>query len=355
MRIFKIIVLTAILSMLVSCSKKESTPEQKQVVLTKLYSIEGFPDDADSIRCFSASHSVNSDEMGYLYIYDEKSGSIKVFDKSGKFFSSISKKGLGPEELERFDTFYINKDTVCVFENRIKLKKFLRTGEYVSVKILNSELLFIPINFSVLTDSTLLGRANNFKKTAESAEICCELAIFDKEFNKKIILAEPKVKFPDDAYTMEFVNPISAYNDKNIFVTSMSKSEYKIKVYSLSGDYVRSIKQNYIRTKYSKQEMEQILSEFPKESEHFYYFFDFKLAIDDLTTDKNGYLWVLRNAGFYGSDIEYDIIEDDRIISRFVCKNDGTKDFEKSIYIKNYFYIIDHYNNSIEVYDYEFE
>ena len=354
MKVLNVFVIV-LMFILISCTDNSSKPELKQVKLTKLYTIDGYPEDADPERCFEASYSVKIDKNGYLYIYDQKSGSIKVFDKSGNFFSSISKKGIGPEELEHFDTFFLKKDTVCVFDNRIKLKKFFNTGEFISMKIINPELFFMPLNFSLLTDSTLLGRVNNYKKTEDSAEISCDLTIFDNNFNKVITLADPKVKFPDDGYTLEYVNPVYAYNSENIFVAAMSKSEYSVKVYSHSGEYLRTIRQNYAKTKYSKHEMELILSEFPRESDHFDYYFDFKLAISDLAADKNGYLWVQRNPGLYGSDIYYDIFKDDGIIAKFVLKNDGTNEFERAVYLSEYLYIFDYFNNSIDVYDYEIE
>ena len=355
MKVLKYLVILSVVLFVVSCAKDNQNLPIKKVTLTKLHTIEGFPEGTDSVETFTVGYSLQIDESGYLYIHDERSGSIKVFDDQGNFFSSISKKGLGPEELEHFDTFFFKKDTVCVFDNRVKLKKFLKTGEYISIQMLNPELLFIPLSFSVVNDSTLLGRVNNFKRTAESAEICCELAIFDNKFNKNAVLAGPIVKFPDDAYTLEYVNPLSALNSENIFVAEMSKSEYAINVYSHSGEYLRTIRQNYAKKRYSESEMQRIKEFVPETSDHFDYYFDYKPAVFEISSDKKSRLWVQRSNGIYGSDIVYDIFENGDKIADFVYKNDGSKEFEKAVYLKDRLYIVDHSNNLIEVCDYKIE
>ena len=123
----RIFVLLSLLTLLISCTKKEKVEELKTVKLTKLYTIEGYPDGADSTRAFTlAWNGTEVDKAGNVFVRDDKSGSIRVFDNKGKFKNNITNTGMGPEEIEFFNTFYFEKDTLCVFDNRIKLKRFLK-------------------------------------------------------------------------------------------------------------------------------------------------------------------------------------------------------------------------------------
>ena len=355
MKVLRYLVILSAALFVLSCAKDNQDIPQKKVTLTKLYTIEGFPEGADSVETFTVGYSLQIDKNGYLYILDEKSGSIKVFDNKGDFSSNISKRGMGPDELENGDTFYIHNDTVFVFDNRVKIKKFFKGGEYISTKVLAPELMFVPLSFSVLNDSTLIGRVNTYKRTDENVEISLELAIFDKEFNKIEVLAEPKIKYPTEFYKIESAHTLHSYNDEYIFTAQMSKSEYKIKMFSHRGEFKGNIVQNYAKKRYTESEMQRIKDFVPETSDHFDYYFDYKPAVFEISNDKKGRLWVQRSNGIYGSDIVYDIFENGDKTTEFIYKNDGSKEFEKSVYLKDRLYIVDHSNNLIEVYEYKIE
>jgi len=358
MKIFIIIVLTAILSMLLNCQKKTAIPEQKQVVLSKLYTIEGYPDEADSSRVFSLIYNgTRFDEKGNVFVFDEKSGSIRIFDKSGSFLTAVSGIGLGPDEIENLTTFYTQKDTIFVIDNRIKLKRFKLTGELISNTRLNNDVISLPFTVCVLNDTLLAVNLNTFKRTQETVEISKELALFDKNLKDKKTIYSYKTNI-NNIQKSVFEEPVFTFDRSYIYQSTKSKSEYKIKVFSYDGQPVKIIHQNYSKTKYTVAEMDYFRQKY-KDDPDFNLYYDYRIAVNDLFTDKYGNIWVQRNSGLTGESIEitFDILKEENIITKLKMKLHGGLDEHKEteFFINDRFYIVDHTNNLIEVYDYKIE
>lgn len=356
MNILKYLLISTLALIIFSCANKESVSELKQVVLTKLYTIEGYPEGADSVRTFLLDYSgTKADDIGNLYVRDKKSGSIKVFDKSGKFVSGVSKKGVGPEEIQNISSFLIEKDTIVVFDNRVNVKKFNKNGEFISANTLKQPNLRLFENILPLNDSTMIGISSAYRKCKNGLEIDVELVLADRQFDI-LKTIESNLNEKANLDRVFFDEPIFTFNTENIFVSKRSKSEYKIKIYSLNGDYLKTINLNYARTKYDQHEKD-LISKLdyltPDESRVIY---DYKPVMYGMQTDKYGNIWVIRSTGIFGSDIDFDIISEDKIVTNLTIKNDDTAgNSEKYFIIKEYFYIIDYENNLIEVYDYEIE
>ncbi|MBN2790638.1 MAG: hypothetical protein JXR69_10655 [Candidatus Delongbacteria bacterium] len=138
-----------------------------------------------------------------------------------------------------------------------------------------------------------------------------------------------------------------------IFVTLRNKSEYKVDVYSHSGEWKGKIRKNYAKKRFTKEELDEIFKDGkPEDADEIY---DYKLAMYDIMTDKNGYLWTFIDGGFSGKDMVFDIFSNDKLIANFVLVNPSKEKHEKAIYLKDKFYLIDYGNDIIEVYDYEFK
>ncbi|MBN2858186.1 MAG: 6-bladed beta-propeller [Candidatus Delongbacteria bacterium] len=356
MKIIKCLVVLSALLLVVSCTNENQTIPQKKVTLTKLYTIEGFPEGADSVETFLLDYSgTKADEKGNLIIRDKKSGSFKVFDRSGKFVSGVSKKGVGPEEIQNFSSFLIEKDTIVVFDNRVNVKKFNKNGDFVSATTLKMADVRLFEKMTPLNDSTMIGISSVYGKVDNGVQIDVELVLSDRQFNIfKTIDSNLNEKSSLDR--VFFDEPVFTFSKENIFVSRRSKSEYKIKIYSFNGDYLRTINMNYARTKYNRHEIEMInkldyLT--PEESKVIY---DYKPALYGMQTDKYGNIWVIRSTGIFGSDLNFDIMSEDKIIADMTIKNGDTGDSSgKDVIIKEYFYLVDYDNNLIEVYDYKIE
>ncbi|HAQ61778.1 TPA: hypothetical protein DCR49_07260 [Candidatus Delongbacteria bacterium] len=355
MRSIHLILLTIIAMVLIQCAKVQK-PVEMQVKAEKIYTIEGKPDSANSITpeaAFDLTYAVQTDKDGFLYLRDEKTGSIKVFDKAGKYYSSVASSGDGTDQIKSMDTFFADKDTVYIFDSRTKIKKFLRPGEYVSASDIPYDQSTVPLAVSVLNDSTLLGRVSTLNYSSEPVLINLELALFDRKFNKKMIMLTDALN-KEVIQRSYFVEPVFAVNDKYIYTAKRSRDEYRIKLYTHSGEFVRDIVQDYIPVKFSDEES-RIIKMSQTGNPHYKDFFEYKLALHDIKTDKYGYLWVQRSDGNFGSDISFDIFDGDRLFLTLSMKYEEIAQNTRWVYLSDQIYVFDHKNDKIDVYDYTIE
>lgn len=347
----RILILLSLLTLLISCTKKEEQ-KLKTVKLTKLYTIEGYPEGADSTRTFSLySKGVKVDDEGNVFVRDNRSGSIRVFDSNGKFKNNITNKGMGPEEVEFMSAFYLENDSVCVLDSRIRLKKFFKDGKYIYTKFIEYDEISSPLEIIELNDSTLLMRKFKRKIIDDIVMLGESLDLYSKSFSKISSINEAYIDYLNEREKLFFTEPLFAFNDSIIFFTIKSKSEYEINKYSYAGVHIGKIKKNYIKKRFTEDELDKILGKGTR-PENYKEIYEYKVAINAMMCDRNGYLWTLIEGYYYG-DMVFDIFDNDKLIAICVLENPSKEKHEKVIYLKDKFYLIDYDNDIIEVYDYE--
>lgn len=355
MRSIKFMAVAALAVFLIQCAKVQK-PVEMQIKVDKILSIEGKPDSTNSIApeaAFDLTYAVQTDKEGFLYVRDEKTGSIKVFDKAGKFYSSVSSSGDGTDQIKSMDTFFTDKDTVYIFDSRTKIKKFLRSGEYLSASDIPFDQSMVPLAVSVLNDSTLIGRVSTLKSYSDPVLINLELALFDRKFSKRMIMLTDAIN-KEVIHRSYFMEPVFAVNDKYIYTAKRSRDEYKIKLYTHSGEFVRDIVQDYMPVKFSDEES-RIIKVSQTGNPHYKDIFEYKLALHNINTDKYGYLWVQRSDGNFGSDISFDIFNDENLILTYSMNYSEIAHNTRWVYLSDKIYVFDHKNDKIDVYDYTIE
>ncbi|NOR45405.1 MAG: 6-bladed beta-propeller [Candidatus Delongbacteria bacterium] len=347
----------------VSCTKMENIEELKTVKLTKLYTIEGFTEEATRKEMFVTSYGIKADNKNKLYIYNKITGSIKVFDENGDFYSEISGRGMGPEEIEAYIEYYLHRDTVFVVDNNIKVKKFLSNGKYLDTKIRDRDLslddIFLPINIKYLNDSTIISKMLQFRREDGELFLRNGLALIDADTNlKKMIYKTKEINYAREGQTSMWFSPLITHSRERIFLSFMSKSEYKINVYDYLGNELEPIIKKYRKQKFSDVELK--LARIYHEKNNldpniFHSMYDYSPSVLDVEADKYGNLWVLR--GYMGYEMVFDIFKDGKLYSeyKFNLRNEDDSRALKEVFFKDRMYIIDHDENLIDVYDYEFE
>ncbi len=347
-------------ALFLSCTKDYPDILLKKVTMTKLHTIEGYLEDVDRSRLFVTSYGIKVDDEANLFIYNSISGSIKVFDKTGNFFSEISGRGMGPEEIETYRDYYIYKDTVFVIDNNVRLKKFFKNGNYITTKVLRLDMMTIPTKCRQLNDSTILAKLLKLKKDDDNLYIKNSLVFLDNDRNIKKVLHESReidyLKYNIESMSVDY---LTACNDNIIYQTHMNKSEYKINIFDRDGNELEPITRKYRLQKLSDEELE-LASRFYKANKFdeklFSKIYDFKVSIMDIQTDKYGNLWVLR--GDLGYELVFDILnKDGELYSgyRVPLRNIDNSRAMKEVLIRDRLYIIDHDENLIDVYDYMIE
>ena len=82
---------------------------------------------------FERIPSIALDEADSLFVADERSGSIRVFDPNGKFVRDFGGLGEDPGELGQIVRIWLYADTVAVMDvrNGLRMSFFLRDGRFV--------------------------------------------------------------------------------------------------------------------------------------------------------------------------------------------------------------------------------
>ena len=113
------------------------------------------------------------------------------------------------------------------------------------------------------------------------------------------------------------------------------------------------IRKNYSKKRFTEEELDKIIGK-GKRSDEYMKIYEYKTAIDEIYCDRNGYLWALIGGSEHG-DMVYDIFDNDKLIGNFILENSTGEKQNKAIYLKDRMYVVDHDNELIEVYDYEYK
>jgi hypothetical protein len=83
---------------------------------------------------FERIPSIALDDADSLFVADERSGSIRVFDPNGKFVRDFGQLGEDPGELGQIVRIWLYADTVAVMDvrNGLRMSFFLRDGRFIA-------------------------------------------------------------------------------------------------------------------------------------------------------------------------------------------------------------------------------
>lgn len=98
-------------------------------------------------------NTIKTDDSGYVYITDEQSPLIRVYDNLGKFLRTVGREGDGPGEFTNTPAIEINNSNELVAFSGGNVAVFSREGELLSNTRVNTETLVWPRhNFRQLAD-----------------------------------------------------------------------------------------------------------------------------------------------------------------------------------------------------------
>ena len=195
--------------------------------------------------------SMDADNDANLYVLDRFECTITVFDKNGKFIRTMSRRGQGPGELENPESISINNGKIYIYQDGKGIKILNLQGKYI-------DFFLIPIgNYYVIKAYDDCVLTVNKKYVETWLNINHILQAFSNDFSNIMTIAECSYK--DDPEKLLLLHPILvAMNSKQNVYFPESFEEYKINVYSLEGDIIKSFGRKYKRIPYSKQVREWI-------------------------------------------------------------------------------------------------
>jgi hypothetical protein len=132
-----------------------------------------------------------------IYITDVYASTLYIFDKTGKFLSSINKKGQGPGEYIGVTQFVVDRENIVVMSRSLrKLMIYSESGEFLSEHKVNCSALDI----SLLDNHYYVLYCGNDKAGSEN-----KLHLIDTDNTEKQFI-------PVDAVRSKYLHYISPYN-----------------------------------------------------------------------------------------------------------------------------------------------
>lgn len=132
--------------------------------------------------------SVRTDTFGRIYIADQASLNIKIFDENGTFLKNIAGRGRGPGELQNIELMDFNSEGNIIVMDRGKLKYIVidTNGEEIAAYDYNLTNQFYPTKIFYLDDQ-ILSLFFSLSSSDETPELEREaFHVYTTDFQRKI-------------------------------------------------------------------------------------------------------------------------------------------------------------------------
>ncbi len=311
----RILILTMVMLLLVSCGKdgqkkeanykifekdgyqtivNKNKPARGELKLEKKLALEfALP---DSIKAeIGSTFDINMleiDNQGNFYILLSRTSKIYKFNPKGEYQLSFGHRGQGPGEFNDWYQLDIKQDTIVVY-NREKnlLIKYSSQGKLVdeltpaSNSLSNLEIMGADY-LSASTSMSTEGAAFILKE---------ELILMDEQGKEKKNIVAKSKKFDFTKYNPGLGFRFTSTN-KNLYLAKNSDREFQIDKYNGLGEKILEIKRNYIKVPYTAEEKEELAKRYNVsvngESKKIDFEIGYKQAINYLFADKYERIWV---------------------------------------------------------------
>lgn len=358
-------IISAVLILLISCTKKESTYQVSEVNGIRVTRNTGVPADStfrielkevgfidmenvtDTIRFIQSASDFEFDYLGNLFILDRDKHRIHKYDKGLKFVKAFGRNGKGPGEFWLPGMMNTRKDTLFLTNwTNLKIIKYDLDGNYISDKTLTDQNKFpsYPKKFG----AKYINRSTRNTTNADKEMVMInDVTLYDENFNFEKSLYQIEYQFMmEEEHDPTEKGYASTFSDSLVFVSENSKDTYRISVLNDQGVKIREIRKNYIRTKVDEKEADTMRERGEKYGMK--YKITYKNSINWMLTDKYGRLWVADNNNSEDK-LKFEIYEND------ILQNKITLDMEKG-YFPNFvgdkIVGINRENNNIKIYEY---
>jgi hypothetical protein len=231
-----------------------------KLVLEEIYSAGG-GDSPDASFVEPRAGDVGKD--GTVYILDWKDSNVKVFDARGKFLRVFGKKGQGPGELNQPQGIIITPENEILVVDGLnqRFAVFSLEGKFLR----NISTAKAPGMTSVKMDRRgfIVGLSQGFGGDASKMVISLDVKLYDKDLNSKATLATFEMP-----YSLQMkINPFSATRlihalDGQDRLYLGSQNGYEIKVLSLEGRPLKTIRRDYDPIRMSQSDKDEMLKAF---------------------------------------------------------------------------------------------
>ena len=280
--------------------------------LKKLFEIKDIYSDNNNNR---SGQFVVMDSMNNSFIYNKKKKKIDKYDIQGNLIKTFAGSGYGPGEIDLADGIFNIQDTIVVWlPNQSKFNYYTTSGSYLYSKGLDCKIPY-PEEFDEGSGMAIQGRfveplkKNTFFRFFSYAHqdnkdisFYFELSkntIENDSSKKQIIHKEMKECTFLDYLTMGIKNEF--YKEK-LYIAPPSYDKFEVKVYNPNGELDLIIRKSYRRASYPKMMKIAMKAGYAQGRNGASLEIPDLLAIDCLSVDENGIIWVLSTVDKYGAN-----------------------------------------------------
>jgi len=143
-----------------------------EIVLEQDLSIGNEEDDN---YLFYRAYGMDVDSQGNIYVMDTGNFRIQKFNSAGEYLQTIGKKGQGPGEFDRMQSFYIDEENNLYVSSGMKIQIFNERGEFVKS---------IPLTFQI----------NDFWISPDDFIYCLAYSFNEGESSGRVVKVDMKGK-----------------------------------------------------------------------------------------------------------------------------------------------------------------
>ena len=360
----KIISLIVLSFILISCSNEKSLDnnivESYQFSPKLKLNIKGYEENKEEILHYSFIDFC-IDRKNNIYILNNKTSEVLIYNVKGDFISKFGNKGNGPGEFDFATEVFCMNDTIYIEDYRSrKIYRFYEnkyinsitiksTYPYTNIKVLDSN------RFAVITQESRFVSNKYYNDVY--------LRILN---NKFVVINEIKLdtintNTVEDLDPLKFKTPYIS-NDSLIFIPKISSGKYEIDIYDLDGTFKETIKKKYrkINLKDSEKErLNEVLAN-TKQMGGGTEVSEYKNAINALFIDKNNNLLSFNSVFRTDKNKDHlfvDCFKNDSLLQNINVENfmkgEDLMYFNYKIKFKNdHIYILDIENSELKIYEY---
>ncbi len=181
---------------------------------------------------------------------------ICKFNNKGEFVKTFGNKGNGPGEFIRSSQIFFMGEKISVFDSQTKkIIKFDKDGKFISNINVNCPILINnvrKINNDLI--SLVFYKILDINKQ-EIMKYWLEIRDTDYKLKKSILIYE----YIFDPKKMEPLDHIHTYaaGESLIYIELNGKENYEIKIFDFEGNYKSTIKKDYRKIRFEKEEIER--------------------------------------------------------------------------------------------------
>jgi len=234
-------------------NKNEGSLKDLVILPREILKIESFDDTIkNKSRELFWPRYLDIDNQNNIFIMDVTAGSVKKFDKTGKFIKSFVKKGSGPGEVQRPYLLAIIDNTIFIPDPNVRqMVTFDNNGIFKEKFLLRG----IPNFMKSFNNKSFIGFMNMQQRDTFGLHNFFNLVLMDKHCEEKAVLRKHR-RLLKPGHN-DLLDRFTAYasSKKRIFVSDNSEDAYRINVFDKTGKLVSRIEKEYQKIKFNKNEL----------------------------------------------------------------------------------------------------